>query len=330
MRQPLPGARNTSVSGIARTASRELLGQRGVLRGQPWSLLVQLARSAAAAASAAGTFSNPVDRSSTRSSPGNGLRQRAPLRTSSTPDAGGTAPLVRGRRRGRPAVRQREPAGRGAGVHEHAARRSRRRPRRPAGTRRPPGWRTGGRGRPARRADGCDDASRVDATRAGPPAPSRTGPRDPACQRAGVEHRRVLDGRGQQQVTLPGTRRRAGRARRGGTACVPLGVNTTSSGRTSRHSATTARALSSISRASRAGRCRRRGSAYPRSRACRSTSRAAGCSGCPEAWSRYGGPGRPRRPRQGPERLRSQGKTYPRPARRPGVRSVVGFRMSGG
>ena len=44
---------------------------------------------AAAAASAAGTFSKPLVRSSTRSSPGNGLRQRVPLRTSSTPTPAG-------------------------------------------------------------------------------------------------------------------------------------------------------------------------------------------------------------------------------------------------
>ena len=66
-------------------------------------------------------------------------------------------------------------------------------------------------------------------------------------------------------------------------AWVPLGVNVTSSARTPRHSATTARALSRISRDSRAGRCRRRGSAYARSTAWSRTSRAAGWRGAPEA-----------------------------------------------
>ena len=102
------------------------------------------------------------------------------------------------------------------------------------------------------------------------------------------------------------------------TACVPLGVNVTSSGRTPRHSATTARALSSISRASRAGWCRRRGSAYPRSRARSRTSRAAGCSGCPEAWSRY----------VNCQRASLTGRNLPAPCAAYGDPSVVGFRMS--
>ena len=110
-------------------------------------------------------------------------------------------------------------------------------------------------------------------------------------------------------------------------ACVPLGVKVTSSGRTPRHSATTARALSSISRGSRAGRCRRRGSAYPRVEgleqhlACRRVQRRAGR--VIEVRRNRGV--RNRRP-AGPKRRRSQGKTYRRPARRSGGPSVVGFR----
>ena len=74
------------------------------------------------------------------------------------------------------------------------------------------------------------------------------------------------------------------------TAWVPLGVKVTSSGRTPSACAVASRALSSRSRASRPARCSRRGSAYPRSRAASSTSRAAGWSGSAEALSRSPGP----------------------------------------
>jgi len=75
------------------------------------------------------------------------------------------------------------------------------------------------------------------------------------------------------------------------TAWVPVGVKVTSSGRTPRASAVASRALSSRRRAVRPARCSRRGSAYPWSRAARSTSRAAGWSGTADALSRYPSPG---------------------------------------
>ena len=56
---------------------------------------------AAAAASAAGTFSNPLSRSPARSSSGNGSRHRAPRRTTSTPEARRARPTCEPRRPGR-------------------------------------------------------------------------------------------------------------------------------------------------------------------------------------------------------------------------------------
>ena len=71
-----------------------------------------------------GTFSKPEARSSMRSSPGNGLRQRAPRRTSSTPTPAGPPHLCA------------EPAARGPAARAAAAGPSTRRRRRRAGRRR--------------------------------------------------------------------------------------------------------------------------------------------------------------------------------------------------
>ena len=127
---------------------------------------------AAAAASAAGTFSKPEARSSMRSSPGKGLRQRAPLRTSSTPTPAGP-PHLCAERGQRPPSRRAAAAGPStaqASTNSGTPRQRAPPPRRPAGRCRPRGWPTGRRrrrppGRPRRRASVGD----VDPARAGRP-----------------------------------------------------------------------------------------------------------------------------------------------------------------
>ena len=170
-------------------------------------------------------------RSSTRSSPGNGLRQRASLRTSRSPTPAGPPHLCADSGGGRPAGGQGEPAGRGAGVHEQ-------RHRGPVGD-------LGHRlddahlrvGRLEREDGGPSSAAtaarprRGRPGRAGPQAGSRPRPprsRVPGRRRAGppsARRRRPAAGRPARP------RPPAGRARRGGTAWVPLGVKVTSSGR---------------------------------------------------------------------------------------------------
>ena len=269
------------MSGIARTASRE------------HARSARCAPRRAAPARRAWPAARPrprarPGRSRTRSSARRRARRRGTgcatgptLRTSSTPTPAGPPHLCAEAAAAGPAVGQRQPTGRGAGVDEQ------RRAGRggdlvdAAGRRRPPGWRTGRRRRPARRGAGRSGVE-VDAPVRGRRRPSRTARRAAACQAPAWSTAECS--------TCEASSRSPWRARpasRPSTprwqACVPLGVKVTSSGRTPRQSATTARALSSISRASRAGPCRRRGSAYPRSRACSSTSRAAGCSGVPDA-----------------------------------------------
>ena len=199
-------------------------------------------------------------------------------------DAGRASPLVRRARQRVPAAGERQPAHRGTGVDEERDASRAARPR-------PTGWivatswlavwsaatatpGSGGRlrevggGDPPRAVDRdlrvvapAQPPGRVGAPRSARPAAcaTREPSRDCACAR-------------------PSSPRC--------TASVPDGVKVTSSGRTSRHSATTARALSSSSRASRPGPWSRRGSAYPRSYAASSVSRAAGCRGSADAESR--------------------------------------------
>ena len=83
-----PGRRPPRCPGCAATPAR-IRSTSACWRASTSSRSATTAWSAAAAASAAGTFSNPATRSSTRSSAGKGLRQRAPLRTSSTPTPAG-------------------------------------------------------------------------------------------------------------------------------------------------------------------------------------------------------------------------------------------------
>ena len=164
----------------------------------------RLARSAAAAASAAGTFSNPAARSSTRSSPGNGLRHRAALSHQEDADPGRPAPLVRGGGRGRPAARQRKPAGGRAGVHEHGGVH---RLRHLADGLHHSDLGVGGLDRDDCRhpvgSSGSGDAA------GGDPAPGINLDRLEATAAgrvpgAGVQYGRVLHAGGEQQVTLPG------------------------------------------------------------------------------------------------------------------------------
>ncbi len=229
--------------------------------------------SAAAAPSAAGTFSKPDTRSSTRSSTGNGLRHGAPLRTSRTPTPAGPPHLCAD-----PAAAA-QPAGRGSRPIEAQASMKSGMPWGRASS--PTGWivptswlacwsattlgvpRAASSTRPVedtarlsactsvRQARACNTAECSTAEWA-TVAPGGTSPSNPRC-----------------------------------TASVPDPVNETSSRRTPSASATASRALSRIRRALRAGLCSRRGSAYPWSSAASSASRAAGCSGSDDAASRY-------------------------------------------
>ncbi len=268
------GSPTTSVSGISATRAR-IRSTRACWRALTSSRSATTAWSAAAAPSAAGTFSKPETRSSTRSSTGNGVRHDVPLRTSSTPTPAGPPHLC-----AEPAATdqpsgQRQPAHRGAGVHEDRVRPPRLPPRRPAGRCRPRGWPTGARPRRARQ--GSVEVDPAQRGRPGPAAPAR---RAATPARAGRRSARQRSAPRRRRAATSPSRPRC-------TASVPDEVNDTSSRRTPSASATASRALSRISRALRAGVCSRRGSAYPWSSAASIASRAAGCSGSEDAVSTY-------------------------------------------
>ena len=267
------GSPTTSVSGISATRAR-IRSTRACWRALTSSRSATTAWSAAAAPSAAGTFSKPADPLVDPVVGGERVAPRTSLADQQHADAGRAAPLVRRAGGDRPAV-----AGGGAGPSRR--RRPRRpgspaaAPRRPAGRCRPRGWPTGARRRRARPGRLEVDAAQVvdpdrpqPAGRAARPARAgRRSARPPACATA-----------------APG---RASPSRPRCTASVPDEVNDTSSRRTPSASATASRALSRISRALRAGVCSRRGSAYPWSSAASIASRAAGCSGSEDAVSTY-------------------------------------------
>ena len=190
------GSPTTSVSGISATRAR-IRSTSACWRALTSSRSATTAWSAAAAPSAAGTFSKPADPlvdpvvDGERGAPPDALADQQHA------DPGRSAPLVRRARGHRPAVRERQPAHRGAGVHEERVPR-RGSPRRPAGrcptswladwsattsgspsvgevdaarrsTRRPAGDLHGRAARPARA--GRRSARRRRATTVGPPAP---------------------------------------------------------------------------------------------------------------------------------------------------------------
>ena len=227
----------------------------------------------------------PRARSSPRSSAGNGLRHRAPLRTSRTPTPAGPPHLCADSRGRGPAVGQSQVAHGRAGVHEQGY--------------------VAEAGRDL--LDGLDgpdlvvgglhgdDGDRLSGVRDAPVHVLRRDPPDPVDRDGDRRRRRTRSsacGTAECSTALctttrPARRRPAARpSSPRWTAWVPLGVKVTSSGRTPRQPAATSRALSSSRRALRAGPWRRRGSAYPASSAARRTSRAAGCRGVDDAESR--------------------------------------------
>ena len=169
-------------------------------------------------------------------------RRRPPGRPTCAPTPAGAA---------QPAG-QRQPAHRGAGVDEQRdVGRGSGRPRRPAG-RVPTSW-LAVCSADARRRPGAPAAAATSPASTRPARSTGTGSTAAAVPGRGVEHRGVLDRRcGRRRRPAPRPASRPSRPRC--TAWVPAAVKVTSSGRTPRHSATTARALSSSSRACGPGR----------------------------------------------------------------------------
>ena len=188
--------------GSRRAASASWSVRAGVLRGEPRSSSM-VARSAAAAASAAGTFSKPGRPLVDAVVPGERVAPAGRLADQQHPDARGAAPLV-GRGGGRrPALGQRQPPGRGAGVDEERRAGQRGDLLHRLARRRPRGWRTARRPRPARRRRSSADAAASRSTR---PARSTASvsnrPPRAGVPGAGVQDGGVLDLRGQQQVAV--------------------------------------------------------------------------------------------------------------------------------
>ena len=213
---------------------------------------------AAAEARIAGTFSKPLTRGSVRSSVGNGARQRAPLRTSSTPTPAGPPHLWADAAAADQPVRAA-----GAGRRWHRRRRTRARRLGSTVCTVP----TSGLA--------CWTASTpASGGQCRPTCPSASTPTDsPTYRRAPspTSGRRGRPRSARRPSAPGGGTRGLGPARARGaprwTAAVPEEVKVTSSGRTPRQDAVTSRALSSRSRALRPGPCSRSGSAYPFSRA---------------------------------------------------------------
>ena len=266
------------------------------------------ARRAAAAASAAGTFSNPTARSSIRSSPGNGLRQRADRRTRSTPTPAGPPHLWA------EAAAADQPSGSGSRPADAHASTNRGDSTTSAtsstGCTTPTSgladWTASDRGHTVLR-DGSGDAVGGD-----PAVGIHLDGLEPAAARgvpgAGLQDGRVLDAAGQQEIALPGPAgeepehpevhrmRPAGCERhlvRGARRGIPPPLH---------------------------GRCR--ASAGPREPVGAGVAgrRTHGPGPVPAPPAPRGAAAPPRRGRGTYFGHRSQGKTYPRPARRTAVR----------
>ena len=214
--------------------------------------------------------------------PGNGLRQRADLRTSRTPTPAGPPHLCAEAAAAAPARR-----GAAGDPPRHTRRRT--------GERRPRGdlghglahadlrvGVTGGRAPPApsSASRGRSDVG-VDTPVRGRRRGSRTGRRGRRATAPAWSTAECSTRGGEQQVAVPGaSRQQAEHAEVAGVRPARGEGDLVRRGRRGSRPPRHARCRASAGRRA-PGRCRRRGSAYPRSRAWSSTSRAAGCSGVP-------------------------------------------------